>query len=335
MESESKVEVTSKVKADVDTIIDSKIKTSNKVEKIAILSYSGGIVSSTYLLELLGSGYDKVYALFFDYDNKYPIQKQSADEVVKYLETIPGISDKLEYNKLSVKISERSSTTISAIEDSDKVSEKELFLNLDALVSLAEKIYDDKYKDCTIDIHLGLTSDTNEDYLFDYSVAIKSVSDRLIEGAIEIKTMYLLMTKADAVMNGKNLSELNGIDFNSLYKRTNTTPRTIKIGNKLYSDITDETVSGRVFAFHQNGLVDPIKYANESGVMTWAEVVTYFGGTSTTDDLGNVVLSEIDVVDIADIPASSEQPKVEGEIVVPFQPENPNKKNYTQVTIIN
>jgi hypothetical protein len=230
MESESKVEVTSEVKVDVDTIIDSKIKTSNKVEKIAILSYSGGIVSSTYLLELLGSGYDKVYALFFDYDNKYPIQKQSADEVVKYLETIPGISDKLEYNKLSVKISERSSTT---------------------------------------------------------------------------------------------------------YKRTNTTPRTIKIGNKLYADVTDETVSGRVFAFHQNGLVDPIKYANESGVMTWAEVVTYFGGTSTTDDLGNVVLSEIDVVDIADIPASSEQPKVEGEIVVPFQPENPNKKNYTQVTIIN
>ena len=326
---------------EISEMIDTKIEKSLSTDKIAILSYSGGIVSSTYLLDLLNSNeYNKVYALFFDYDSQYQIEKQSADEVIKFLESLPNISDKLEYNKISIRVTEKSSKTISNIEDSDTVSQKELFLNIDALVSLAEKIYEDKYNECVIDIHLGLTNDMDEKTIDDYNFVINNVKDRLIEGAITTKTLYSSKTKADTLFDGIKLCSELIISYDDFYKRTNTVPRTIKINNRLYADITDEHSASRALAFHQNNLVDPIKYANENGVMTWDEVIAYFGGSSATDTFGNVVLTEIESVPIEEVERKSKPIKektiVEQPAEAPFEPESPHRRrSYSQVTILN
>lgn len=303
--------------------------------KTAILSFSGGIISSTYLLNLLtDKNYNKVYALFFNYDNSYAIEKSSADEVVKYIESLPLLSEKLEYNKLSIRINEKASNTISNIKDSDKVSNKELFLNIDALVSLAEQLIDND-EELNVDIHLGLHDELDDDTKLGYSIALSSTEDRLGDN-ISVKSLYENATKQTALNDGVLLTAENKLDFNEFYKRTNTTPRTVKIGNRLFADITDPKSTERVFAFYQLNMKDPVKYAKDGVPLTWEEVMSYFNAPVVSDEHGHVSMAELEVVEVEKQSVEIKQPTQDNQPrqYTPkpnnnepaFEPESPHKR---------
>ena len=53
-------------------------------QKLAVLSLSGGLDSSTLLLHLLANGYN-VTALSFDYGQKHRVELERAQDLVKYI----------------------------------------------------------------------------------------------------------------------------------------------------------------------------------------------------------------------------------------------------------
>jgi len=268
-----------------------KIKQIEKEYKTAILSFSGGILSSTYLLQLLNNEYyNKIYAVFFDYDKQYPIEKQSANEVIKFLEQYDS-KNKLEYNQVTIRINDKITDSLSKIKDYDSVSEKEIFLNLDAILSLAETIVN-KGDNTKIDIHLGINSDFTEELVDDYQIGLESVVSRFTD-KITLYKDYEMFNKQDAVKDGYMLANIFQFDGDDFFKRTYTVARTIKIGNRLFADITDPKAGGRVLAFYLNNRIDPIKYANNDEILTWDETCAFFGVFTSKDEFGNDVISEI------------------------------------------
>ena len=55
------------------------------MQKIAVLSFSGGMDSSSLLFQILTEGYDKVYCYSFDYGQRHSIEIEKSQELVKAL----------------------------------------------------------------------------------------------------------------------------------------------------------------------------------------------------------------------------------------------------------
>ena len=55
------------------------------MQKIAVLSFSGGMDSSSLLFQILTEGYDKVYCYSFDYGQRHSIEIEKSQELVQAL----------------------------------------------------------------------------------------------------------------------------------------------------------------------------------------------------------------------------------------------------------
>ena len=91
-------------------------------------------------------------------------------------------------------------------------------------------------------------------------------------------TPYLEGNKFTILQDGEMLCEELGLDFDEVYKRTNTSYKPIQIisssGDNWYSDYKSASSVERVEAFIKLGRPDPTKYANETGPVEWDHVVT-------------------------------------------------------------
>lgn len=301
------------------------------ITKIALLSFSGGVLSSTYLMQLLNNKYyEKVYAIFFDYENSYEIETLSAEEIIKFVSTNEQYKNKLVFEKLKIRVTDKILENLNSVENSELVKNKELFLTMDAMVTLAENLFDRTEKQ--IDLHIGMNFDMDDDVIDEYDIAINYVKERLLPNKIEIKNEYKNYNKQDALRDGVILTSQAGLDFNEFYKRTTTVPATIKIGNKFYVDIENPQASTRVLAFHQLKMVDPIKYVKGEEILTWDEAVAYFGGNSSIDEFGNTILEEVKYEEPT-IQKEEVNIKVSQVIETGFVPESPHKKrHYVSVT---
>lgn len=103
---------------------------------------------------------------------------------------------------------------------------------------------------------------------------------------VKFYTPYLLVNKYDILQDGADCCTILNLDFNEVYKRTNTSYKPIWIPYGLYEH-TDTKVSREVFAgewysdyksassverieaFLKLGRPDPVKYADETGPVTW------------------------------------------------------------------
>lgn len=306
-------------------------KIDNSTEnKIAILSFSGGIVSLDYLLKLLNNMlYDKVYALFFDFDGENPLSKSSSDEIIKYIENETDFASKLEYNKVKIKINEKSSDGISKIKDSELVDDKKLYLQFDALISLAQNLivqYNEKEENLNVDVHYGLHTDILDSE--QYEIVMSHFTSKLETGEINLYTELLNSNKVQSLTDIMNICNMNNINFTSLIRRTNLTDKTIKVGNRYFVDVNDIKVAERVLAFYNLNIEDPIKYANEKGVLTWAEILSRFGVGTSVDDQGVVMLEDIKEKEVK----VKEQENEPQEVV--FIAESPiAQKNYVNVIV--
>jgi len=287
------------------------------MKKQAVLSLSGGMDSSTLLLHLLANGYE-VTALSFDYGQKHSVELERAKELVNYLNSNPlryfhhdrapggfeEIYPKIKYQV--IKLDGLSQLLNSAlVTGGDEVPEghyaeenmkatvvpnrNKIFSSIIQAVALS--IAESKNTDVHIamGIHAGdhaIYPDCRQEFRdIDYEAF---VAGNWGAEKVQYYTPYLDGDKFSILEDGLKCCETLRLDFDEVYKRTNTSYKPIKLKvyyhldngdveeyEEWFSDYKSASSVERVEAFIKLGRKDAVQYADEHGPVTWEYVVEY------------------------------------------------------------
>ena len=266
--------------------------------KNVVLSLSGGLDSSTLLLRCLDE-YDNIIALSFDYGQKHKIELEKAQELVEYLnsncekteggyplplnifENHPFINHKI--IKLEG-LSELLNSTL--VEGGDEVPEghyeqdnmkesvvenrNKIFSSIIQAAALSVANKTENNCDIALGIHSGdhtIYPDTTEDFIKADEKAFKIGNWN--SNRVNYYTPYIKGNKFTILKNGEELCEKLGLDFNEVYKKTNTSYKPYPSGN---SDYKSASSVERILAFIEIGKKDPITYEDENGIASWEKV---------------------------------------------------------------
>ena len=261
--------------------------------KRAVLSLSGGMDSSTVLLHLLANGY-KVTALSFDYGQKHSVELERAQQLVDYLNN-KGKKTKNPYIKHDItyqviKLDGLSTLLNSAlVEGGDEVPEghyendnmkatvvpnrNKIFSSIIQAVALSIATETGDEVKIAMGIHAGdheIYPDCRQEFRdADYNAFLEGNWEG---DKVKIYTPYLNGDKFDILKDGESCCECLGLDFDEVYKRTNTSYKPIKHyyrpetnAFKWYSDYKSASSVERIESFIKLGRPDPVSYANEKG----------------------------------------------------------------------
>lgn len=283
------------------------------MKKQAVLSLSGGMDSSTLLLHLLANGYE-VTALSFDYGQKHSIELERAKELVDYLNSNPlryfhhdrapggfeEIYPKIKYQV--IKLDGLSQLLNSAlVTGGDEVPEghyaeenmkatvvpnrNKIFSSIIQAVALS--VAESKNTDVHIamGIHAGdhaIYPDCRQEFRdIDYEAF---VAGNWGAEKVQYYTPYLNGDKFSILEDGLKCCETLRLDFDEVYRRTNTSYKPmvhIVFDNydnpspEWFSDYKSASSVERVEAFMKLGRKDPVPYADEFGPVTWDFVKEY------------------------------------------------------------
>ena len=264
------------------------------MNKQAVLSLSGGMDSSTVLLHLLANGYE-VTALSFDYGQKHRVELDRAQALVDYINenaiqpNLDGNFVKV-YNRVkygTIKLDGLAPMLNSAlVEGGDEVPEghyeqenmketvvpnrNKIFSSLIQAVALS--IANEKQTDVHIamGIHAGdhaIYPDCRQEFRdADYKAFTEGNWDA---NRVSYITPYLNGDKFDILKDGARCCSELGLDFDEVYRNTNTSYKPININGTWYSDYKSASSVERVEAFLKVGRPDPVAYADESGPVSW------------------------------------------------------------------
>ena len=268
------------------------------MRKQAVLSLSGGMDSSTLLLHLLANDYD-VTALSFDYGQKHRVELERAQSLVAYVnERNCGCGGKPIYGnvkhqiiKLDGLVQLLNSALVEGGQDVpeghyEQANMKEtvvpnrnkIFASLIQAValSIATKPITD---DCTVGqevvIALGVHAGDHAVYLDcreefrDADMHAFKIGNWNSE-LVNFYTPYLEVNKYDILVDGLAACKKLGLNFDEVYKRTNTSYKPYPSGN---SDYKSAASVERVEAFIKLGRPDPVQYEDEDGLASWDKVV--------------------------------------------------------------
>jgi len=269
--------------------------------KHVVVSLSGGMDSSTLLLKALNE-YETVTALSFDYGQKHRVELQRAQSLIDYLNDNCDKNDcykgcKINYKQ--IKLDGLVDLLDSAlVEGGDEVPEghyeqdnmkatvvpnrNKIFASITQAVALSVANKTGERTDIALGIHAGdhaIYPDCRQEFRDADDAAFREGN----WGAdmVSYWTPYLKGDKFTILQDGEVLCEKLGIDFDEVYKRTNTSYKPIKIyyrpetnAYKWYSDYKSASSVERVEAFLKLGRPDPVEYADETGPVTWEHVVT-------------------------------------------------------------
>jgi len=279
------------------------------MNKQAVLSLSGGMDSSTLLLHLLANDYE-VTALSFDYGQKHSVELERAKELVEYINSKcedgpkenPNIWKYVPVKYQVIKLDGLSQLLNSALvtggaevpeghyaEENMKATvvpnRNKIFSSIIQAVALS--IAESKNTECVIamGIHAGDFSvypDCRQEFRdIDYE-AFKAGN----WGAEKVTyyTPYINGMKLDILKDGEKCCEQLGLEFDEVYKRTNTSYKPIRHkvilnhGEEVeewFSDYKSGSSIERVEAFINLGRKDAVQYADEYGPVTWEHVLEY------------------------------------------------------------
>jgi len=278
------------------------------MNKQAVLSLSGGMDSSTLLLHLLAEGYE-VTCLSFDYGQKHNVELERAKELVKYLNNHSRYEDEQYYAKVKhqvITLKGLDKLLNSALvkggadvpeghyaEENMKATvvpnRNKIFSSIIQAVALS--IAESKGTNCKIamGIHAGdhaIYPDCRQEFRDADFEAFKAGNWHW--EYVRHYTPYLHTDKFGILEDGLKCCEKLGINFDEVYKRTNTSYKPIQHqifwenenGETLqsvewFSDYKSASSVERVEAFIKLGIKDPVQYADEFGPVTWEFVKEY------------------------------------------------------------
>jgi len=273
------------------------------MKKQAVLSLSGGMDSSTLLLHLLAHGYE-VTALSFDYGQKHKVELERAKSLVEYIngqfivdEESKTVDYPLYIKHQVIKLDGLSkllnSTLVTGGKDvpeghyeQDNMKEtvvpnrNKIFSSIIQAVALSIATKGEK-QECVIalGIHAGdhaIYPDCRQEFR-DADMEAFRIGN-WDAGWVDFYTPYLEANKYDILKDGFVSCERLGLDFDEVYKRTNTSYKPIFIKNKWsdmatsgtwYSDYKSAASVERIEAFIKLGRPDPVAYADETGPVNW------------------------------------------------------------------
>jgi len=274
--------------------------------KKAVLSLSGGMDSSSLLLHLLANGYE-VTALGFDYGQKHRIELERATELVEYLKTFnQPVTHQI--IKLDGLVDLLNSALVTGGKDvpeghyeQDNMKEtvvpnrNKIFASLIQAValSIATKNIGD---DCTVGENVAIAMGIHAGDHAIYPDCRQEFRDADFEAfkignwdseLVSVYTPYLEVNKFEILEDGLKACEQLGLDFDEVYKRTNTSYKPIYIPDSFdsegrvikwgewYSDYKSAASVERIEAFIKLGRPDPVAYADETGPVTWEVAKTH------------------------------------------------------------
>jgi 7-cyano-7-deazaguanine synthase len=270
-------------------------------KKQAVLALSGGMDSSTLLLHLLANSYE-VTALSFDYGQKHRVELERATSLVNYLndftrevaKTHPSFYPiKHQIIKLDGLQNLLNSALVTGGKDvpeghyeQDNMKEtvvpnrNKIFSSLIQAVALSLATTGEKHQ---VAIALGIHAGDHQIYpdcrqqFRDADMEAFRVGNWDSE-LVEFYTPYLDGNKFTILEDGLQCCDILGLDFDEVYKRTNTSYKPIKLyrgdgedcEEVWYSDYKSAASVERIEAFIRLGRPDPVEYADlENGPVSW------------------------------------------------------------------
>lgn len=289
------------------------------MKKYAVLSLSGGMDSSTLLLHLLANDYE-VTALSFDYGQKHKVELQCASDLIDYVNVFTRDVAKTHPSYFPVKhqiikldgLAQLLNSTLveggaevpeghyaqENMKDTVVPNRNKIFSSIIQAVALS--IADKNEANCVIalGLHSGdhtIYPDTTEEFRVADLNAFRVGnwgSDK-----VDFYAPYMETDKAGILKDGEACCEQLGLDFNEVYKRTNTSYKPLKIvkvekrfegtmdelnvfSEVWYSDYKSASSVERIEAFLNVGRRDPVSYAEvipngEIIPRTWEEVLVH------------------------------------------------------------
>jgi 7-cyano-7-deazaguanine synthase len=275
--------------------------------KHVVVSLSGGMDSSTLLLRCLKE-YDTVTALSFDYGQKHRVELERAQSLVDYLNefTLEVAKTHPSFNPINYRQIQLNGLVdllnSALVTGGDEVPEghyaeenmkatvvpnrNKIFASITQAVALS--IADKTGKQC--DIAMGIHAGDHAIYP-DCRQEFRDADDAAFRignwGSEKVGyfTPYLEGDKFTILQDGEVLCSELGLDFNEVYKRTNTSYKPLyhEISYEeddiivevkgWFSDYKSASSVERVEAFIKLGRPDPAPYADEHGPVTWEHVV--------------------------------------------------------------
>lgn len=281
------------------------------MKKHAVVSLSGGLDSTTVLLHALAN-YDTVTAISFDYGQKHRVELERALSCVSYINTfrkthschhdhntsgfkhgqIEGRVDypfpKVQYQVVQLKgLTPLLNSAL--VEGGDEVPEghyeqenmketvvpnrNKIFSSITQAVALS--IANKTGENC--DVLLGVHSGDHAIYP-DCKDEFRNADEHAFRignwdsERVSFIAPYMEGNKFSILQDGEKLCEELGVDFNEVYKRTNTSYKPYPSGN---SDYKSASSVERIEAFIALGRPDPVTYEDEEGIASWDKVVSH------------------------------------------------------------
>ena len=247
--------------------------------KQAVLSLSGGMDSSTLLLHLLANGY-KVTALSFDYGQKHRVELERAQQLVDYLNNKQNQDTKEIFKPITyqvIKLDGLTSLLNSAlVSGGDEVPEghyeednmkatvvpnrNKIFSSITQAVALSIANKTKSPVKIAMGIHAGdhaIYPDCRQEFRdADYKAFCEGNWEA---SRVSYYTPYLEGDKYDILQDGESCCECLGVDFDEVYKRTNTSYKPTAEG---LSDYKSASSVERIEAFLKLGRKDPVVYVD-------------------------------------------------------------------------
>ena len=243
-----------------------------------VISASGGMDSSTLLLRAL-TEYESVTAVSFDYGQKHRVELKRAQELVDYLNEN---GHKVTYKQ--IKLDGLVELLDSALVDGgDDVPEghyeednmkatvvpnrNKIFASITQAIALSIANRTSSTCDIALGIHAG-----DHDIYPDCRQEFRDADDAAFrEGNWDAErvgyfTPYLKGNKFTILQDGEELCHKLNINFDEVYKRTNTSYKPYPSGN---SDYKSASSVERIEAFILLGRQDPVQYEDETGEVSY------------------------------------------------------------------
>lgn len=260
--------------------------------KNVVVSLSGGMDSSTLLLRCI-SEYDNVTALSFNYGQKHNVELERAQQLVDYINensvefkteiSASPVVAKVKYGKIKYQVIKLDGLVnlldSNLVEGGDDVPEghyeeenmvatvvpnrNKIFASITQAVALSIANKTEETCDIALGIHAGdhaIYPDCRQEFRDADDTAFRMGNWN--SETVGYFTPYLETDKFGILQDGQILVKDLGIDFNEVYRRTNTSYKPFPSGN---SDYKSASSVERIEAFIKLGVNDPVQYEDETG----------------------------------------------------------------------